>query len=90
MDGITIVLNLTDCNIPASTMTYPNKYKLKVTAKNPNDASQTTVEWSEIQSKKANLTVHIHGGDRSISVDVINNLYSTVYPLSSNVVYRWS
>lgn len=89
-DGTTLVASLTKCKIPIGSMIYPNTYKLKVSASNPADASQSTVEWSDIHVKKANLTVFIHGGDRAISVSQDMNFISNVKPWSSTVVYRWS
>ncbi len=71
-------------------MVYPGLYKVKVTGANPNDASQDVIEWAEIHSKKANLSVSIHGGDRSISVDEENKIYASIFPNSANITYRWS
>ena len=71
-------------------MAYPNTYKIKITASNPSDTSQTVEEWSDIHVKVANLTIFINGGDRSIPVDKDNNFISNVSPLSSTLVYRWS
>lgn len=89
-DGTTLVTSLTDCKITAGTMSYPNSYKLKVSAANPSDTSQNVDSWSDIHIKKSDYSVFIHGGDRSISVNESNSFTASVTPTAPTLIYKWS
>ena len=76
--------------ITNGTISYPNTYQVKFTAKNPADSTQTVTYWSNISVKMPNLSVFIDGGDKSISLDIDNNLIANVEPTGSNVTFKWS
>ena len=88
-DAVTLVLSLTDCKIPANTMTFPNTYKIKFTATNPADGTQTIIQWSDIHVSEAELSVFIEGGDRSISTEINNIFIANVEPKKTTMIYRW-
>jgi len=70
-------------------MAYPNTYRLKVEATNPSDLTQSVTKWSTVATVKGNLTVFVHGGDRSASVSHSNYFFANVNPESSSLIYRW-
>jgi hypothetical protein len=89
-DGTTLISTLTDCTIAQNTMSYPTKYKLKVIATNPSEASQTITKWANIDTKMSNITVFIHGGNRAVSLAHNNNFFANVNPFTGSLIYRWS
>mmetsp|Transcript_9525 Transcript_9525/g.10687 ORF Transcript_9525/g.10687 Transcript_9525/m.10687 type:complete len:81 (-) Transcript_9525:35-277(-) len=70
-------------------MAFPNSYKLKVTASTALVTSATNVQWVDIHIVKSDISVFIHGGDRSLPTDRNNTFIAIVNPVSSNIVYRW-
>lgn len=89
-DETTLVSALTDCKIPAGTMSYSNTYKLKITAQNPSNSSMDIEEWATINIALTDYAVFINGGDRSISVNNSYSFSASISPMSSNLKYKWS
>ena len=88
--GTIIILSLQNWVIPKGTISYPNTYKLLFTASNPADSTQTVTYWSNVLVKMPDISVFIDGGDKSISLDIDNNLVANVQPINSNVTFKWS